>query len=110
MLALNAEVIATGPNGQRSIPVKEFFVSLFTTALESNEILTEIRIPIPPAKSGGAYFKLERKVGDFATVGVAAQVTLDGKGRCVQAGTRLPTPGGTPVKPMEPQDFQPAMP
>src|SRR5260370_27415534 len=79
MLALNAEVIATGPNGQRSIPVKEFFVSLFTTALESNEILTEIRIPIPPAKSGGHYFKLEQNVGHFSTVGLAAQVTLGGK-------------------------------
>src|ERR1700722_18446716 len=105
MLALNAEVIATGPNGQRSIPVKEFFVSLFTTALESYEILTEIRIPIPPAKSGGAYFKLERKVGDFATRGVAAQVTLDGKGSCAQAGIGLTNVGGTPVKAVAAEDF-----
>jgi carbon-monoxide dehydrogenase medium subunit len=105
MLALNAEVIATGPNGQRSIPIKEFFVSLFTTALESDEILTEIRIPIPPAKSSGAYFKLERKVGDFATVGVAAQVTLDGKGNCLQAGIGLTNVGGTPVKAVEAEDF-----
>jgi carbon-monoxide dehydrogenase medium subunit len=105
MLALNAEVIATGPNGQRSIPVKEFFVSLFTTALESYEILTEIRIPIPPAKSGGAYFKLERKVGDFATVGVAAQLTLDGKGSCAEAGIGLTNVGGTPVKAVAAEDF-----
>src|ERR1700746_3143469 len=77
MLALRAEVIASGPGGERVIPIKDFFVSLFTTALEHNEILTEIRSPTPPARNGGAYFKLERKVGDFATVGVAAQVTLE---------------------------------
>src|ERR1700751_1917299 len=89
MLALNAEVVATGPTGERSVPIKDFFVSLFTTALQPNEILTEIRIPVPPARSGGAYFKLERKVGDFATVGVAVQVTVDAKGTCQQAGIGL---------------------
>jgi aerobic carbon-monoxide dehydrogenase medium subunit len=78
MLALGAEIIATGASGERSISVNDFFLSVFTTALEHGEILTEIRIPIPLSGSGGAYFKLERKVGDFATVGVAAQVTIDG--------------------------------
>jgi aerobic carbon-monoxide dehydrogenase medium subunit len=105
MLALNAEVVATGPNGQRDIPVKEFFVSLFTTALQPDEILTEIRIPIPPARSGGAYFKLERKVGDFATVGVAAQVTVDAMAVCRQAGIGLTNVGGTPIKAMKAEDF-----
>ena len=74
MLALGAEIIATGKGGERSIPITDFFLSVFTTTLEHGEILTEIRIPIPPYGSGGAYFKLERKVGDFATVGVAAPV------------------------------------
>jgi carbon-monoxide dehydrogenase medium subunit len=105
MLALNAEVVATGPNGQRNIPVKEFFVSLFTTALQPDEILTEIRIPIPPARSGGAYFKLERKVGDFATVGVAAQVTADARAVCQQAGIGLTNVGGTPIKAIKAEDF-----
>src|SRR5262249_45900760 len=68
MLALGAQVIATGPGGTRTIAIDDFFVSLFATALKGDEILTEIRIPMPPAPSGGAYFKLERKVGDFATV------------------------------------------
>jgi carbon-monoxide dehydrogenase medium subunit len=77
MIALGAQIVATGSKGERVIPVETFFVSLFTTALEQGEILTEIRIPIPPAKSGGAYFKVERKVGDFATAAVAAQLTLD---------------------------------
>src|SRR6478672_5447746 len=80
MLALGAQIVATGPRGERVIPIDEFFVSIFTTALQADEILTEIRIPIPPAKSGGAYFKLERKVGDFATAAAAVQLTLDGAG------------------------------
>ena len=98
MLALGAEVIATGPHGERTIPIKDFFLSVFTTALEHGEILTEIRIPIPPPGSGGAYFKLERKVGDFATVGVAAQVTVDGTGVCRRAGIGLTNVGSTPIK------------
>ena len=63
-------------------------MSIFTTALEHDEILTEIRIPVPAARSGGAYFKLERKVGDFATAAVAAQVTLDAGGACTQGWNR----------------------
>ena len=61
-------------------------MSLFATALQHEEILTEIRIPVPPARSGGAYFKLERKVGDFATAAVAAQLTLDEKGDLSKSG------------------------
>jgi aerobic carbon-monoxide dehydrogenase medium subunit len=98
MLALEAEIVAVGQHGERTIPIKDFFLSVFTTALEHGEILTEIRIPIPPAGSGGAYFKLERKVGDFATVGVAAQVTLDGAGVCQRAGIGLTNVGATPIK------------
>jgi carbon-monoxide dehydrogenase medium subunit len=58
MLVLGAEVTATGPKGQRTIPVEEFFADLFTTALAPDEILTEIRVPVPAARSGGAYLKL----------------------------------------------------
>src|SRR5438034_1051377 len=78
MLALGAEVVATGPKGARTIPVKQFFTAVFTTALEANEVLTEIRIPAPPPGSGGAYLKLERKVGDFATAGAAAFLVIGG--------------------------------
>jgi carbon-monoxide dehydrogenase medium subunit len=98
MLALEAEVIATGANGQRSIPIQDFFLSIFTTALEHDEILTEIRIPVPAARSGGAYLKLERKVGDFATAAVAAQVTLDASGVCAKVGIGLTNVGPAPIK------------
>src|SRR5208337_2123591 len=105
MLALGAEIVATGKGGERTIPIKDFFLSVFTTALQHDEILTEIRIPIPPVRSGGAYFKLERKVGDFATVGVAAQVTLDDKGTCRRAGIGLTNVGPTPLEAKKAEEF-----
>jgi carbon-monoxide dehydrogenase medium subunit len=98
MLALGAEVVATGLAGERAIPVAEFFTDFFTTALHPEEILTEIRIPAPATGSGGAYIKLERKVGDFAIVGVAAQVSLDPTGICTRAGIGLTNVAPTPLK------------
>lgn len=104
MIALGAQVVATGPKGERTIPIEEFFISLFTTALQPDEILTEVRIPIPPARSGGAYFKLERKVGDFATAAVAAQLTLDDKGNVQKIGIGLTNVGATPIKAKSAED------
>jgi aerobic carbon-monoxide dehydrogenase medium subunit len=105
MLALGAICLATGQKGQRTIAIEDFFPGLFTTALEPDEILTEIRIPLPPPHSGGAYLKLERKVGDFATAGVAAQVTLDGAGTCQRAGVGLTNVGLTPIKASKAEAF-----
>jgi carbon-monoxide dehydrogenase medium subunit len=98
MLALEAEVVARGPGGERTIPVTQFFTGLFATALAPAEILTEIRIPVPPAHSGGAYVKLERKVGDYATAAAAAQVTLGGQGEIARIGIGLTNAGPTPIK------------
>jgi carbon-monoxide dehydrogenase medium subunit len=97
MLALGAEVVATGPQGARTIPVAQFFTGLFTTALAPTEVLTEIRIPAPPPGSGGAYVKLERKVGDFATAGAAAFLVLKG-GTIASAGIGLTNVGPMPIK------------
>jgi aerobic carbon-monoxide dehydrogenase medium subunit len=105
MLALGAQVVATGAHGERIIPIEEFFLSLFSTALQAGEILTEIRVPVPPARSGGAYFKLERKVGDFATAAVAAQVTADANGAAQQVGIALTNVGPTPIKAKKAEDF-----
>jgi len=105
MLALGATVVATGPKGQREIGIEDFFPSLFTTALEPEEILTEIRVPTPPPRSGGAYLKLERKVGDFATAGVAVQITLDEAGVCKRAGVGLTNVGMTPIKAKQAEAF-----
>jgi aerobic carbon-monoxide dehydrogenase medium subunit len=98
MLAVGAQVVATGPKGERVIPIEKFFTGLFETALAPDEILTEIRIPAPPPKSGGAYVKLERKVGDFATAAAAAQVTLGAGGEISRAGIGLTNAGPLPVK------------
>jgi carbon-monoxide dehydrogenase medium subunit len=105
MLALGAEVTADGPKGQRTIPIDTFFTGIFSTALAPDEILTEIRIPVPPARSGGAYVKLERKVGDFATAAAAAQVTLDASGNIERAGIGLTAAGPTPIKATEAERY-----
>lgn len=105
MLALGAQVVATGPRGERTIPIEEFFVSLFTTALQPTEILTEIRIPAAAAHTGGGYVKLERKVGDFATAAVAAHLALNNQGIVQKAGIGLTNVGPKPIKARKAEDF-----
>lgn len=105
MLALGAWMVASGAAGERTIPADAFFTGLFSTALRPDEILTEIRVPVPPPRSGGAYVKLERKVGDFATAAAAVQVTLDAAGRIERAGVGLTSAGPTPVKAREAEAF-----
>lgn len=97
MLALGVEVVAAGPKGERRTTVAAFFTGPFTTTLDPDEILTEVRIPVPAARSGGAYVKMERKVGDFATAAVAVQVTLRPTGVCERAGIGLTNVGPTPI-------------
>jgi len=78
MLAYGASIIARGPKGTRTIAIDDFFVGLFESKLEKNEVLQEIRIPKPVANGGGAYLKVERKVGDYAVSGVAVNLVLAG--------------------------------
>ena len=98
MLALGAQVVVVGPEGQRTVPVDQFFVGIFTTALQPDELLTQIRIPAHAPRSGGAYVKLERKVGDYATAGSAVQLTLDAGGAIARAGVGLTNLGPVPIK------------
>jgi carbon-monoxide dehydrogenase medium subunit len=105
MIALGAEVTATGPQGARTIPIDKFFTGIFSTALAPNEILTEIRVPVPPSRSGGAYVKLERKVGDFATTASAVQVTLGADGSIERVGIALTAVGPTPIRAAEAERF-----
>ena len=105
MMALGAKIVATGAQGERVIPIESFFITLFTTDLRHDEIVTEIRIPTPPARSGGAYLKLERKVGDFATAAVAVQLTVDQEGTCQKAGIALTNVGAIPIKVAKGEEF-----
>jgi carbon-monoxide dehydrogenase medium subunit len=96
MLAAGASVVATSARGEREIPMTEFLVDVFTTSLEDDELLTEIRVPTPSARAGGTYLKLERKIGDFATVGAAVQLELS-NGTIGRAGIALTGVGSTNV-------------
>ena len=78
MLVLGAELTAVGPGGRRTIKAQDFFVDLFTSALAPNEVLTQIRVPVPAGNTGGAYEKYAHPASGYALVGVAALVTLDG--------------------------------
>jgi len=98
MLALRASVVAEGPNGTREIKIDDFFPDFFTTALSEDEILTEIRIPTPPSASGGAYLKIERKVGDYAAAAVACQLNIDSIGSIENIGLGLTNVGSTPIR------------
>jgi len=105
MVALGATVVARAPGGERTIPIDQFFIDILSTALKPNEILTEIRIPTPPPKSGGAYLKLERKVGDFATAAVAAQVTLRQSGEVERARIALTDAGSVALEAIQAEQF-----
>jgi aerobic carbon-monoxide dehydrogenase medium subunit len=98
LMAFESEVVATGPDGTRSIPIDEFFTDTFATALSGDEVLTEIRVPKPGPHSGGAYMKLKRKTGDFATVATAAQLSLDAKHSIEDVRIGLAAVGPTPVR------------
>jgi carbon-monoxide dehydrogenase medium subunit len=98
MLALRASVVITGSAGSRIVPIDEFFFGFYTTAIQPNEILTEIQIPVPPKGTGSAYHKLERKVGDYATAGVGVQLTLDAKGICTAIGIGLTNVNPVPLR------------
>ncbi len=104
MLALRAHIVATGPNGQRTISIDDFLVDTFETSLAPDEILTEIHVPQPAPHSGSAYVKFERKVGDYAVAAAAAQVTLQG-GVCAQAGIGLTNVGPKAIRPVAAEQF-----
>ena len=98
MIALRATVSITGLEGTREVDIDDFFYGFYMTAVQEGEILTEISIPIPKGKYGNAYHKIERKVGDYATGGVAVQIELDDNGVCVNAGIGLTNVNPLPMR------------
>jgi aerobic carbon-monoxide dehydrogenase medium subunit len=97
LLAMDAEVVARGPDGSRTIPLRELFEGPFVTSLAPTEIITEARVPDPGPDAGGTYLKLERKVGDFATVGVAIHLAM-ADGKVGKAGIALTAVGPTNLR------------
>jgi len=97
LLALDAEFTAVGPRGERSIAARDFFVDTFTSSLEPNEILREIRIPTPPPGSRGTYLKFSRRSQDWAIVAVAAQVRVTGH-EVTQVAVGLTGMGSRPIR------------
>ena len=94
LTALEGEVVARGPKGERVVPARDLFRTYLTTSLEPDEILVEVRLPATPAGAGVALEEFARRHGDFAIVGIAAMIVRDGA-RCRQA--RLATAGAGPV-------------
>lgn len=89
LLATGADVVARGSHGERTIAIGDFIRDFFENALADDEMVTGLRIAVPSARSGGDYQKLERKIGDYATVGVAAQIELSATGAISKAGLAL---------------------
>ena len=104
-IALDAQFLAQGPRGSRTIAANRFYKALFTTALAPDEILTEIRIPLPAPRSGSAYRKLKRKTGDYAVAAVAAQLALDAHGAVQRAGVALTNVGPTAIDALAARKF-----
>ena len=96
LIATGASVVCRSGSGERTIMARDFFLDTFTTAIEPTEVLTEIRIPRRPHHAAGCYQKLERKVGDFATAGVAVMVRLGADGRVESAGVGVTGVAETP--------------
>jgi carbon-monoxide dehydrogenase medium subunit len=97
VLALGGSIVAQGPAGQRTIPLSEFVLGPFENALAHDEIAVEAVIPAPRGAAAGGYLKLERRVGDFATAGVAVALETDGA-QVIRAGIALTGVGGSTIE------------
>lgn len=92
-LASRAEVVVRGAGGNRVVPIDEFLVDSFTTAVSEGELALEARFPTPGERTSGSYQKIERKVGDFATAAAGVQLTLDADGAICAAGIAIGAAG-----------------
>lgn len=98
LIAMRGSVTASNSRGSRDITSDEFFLDSFITSLEEDEILSAVKIPIYGQNSSGSYVKLERRAGDFAVLGVAAQLSLDSEGVCTYVGVGLTALGATNIR------------
>jgi aerobic carbon-monoxide dehydrogenase medium subunit len=104
MLALDASFVLSGPQGERVVKADGYFVGLYETQAQADEILTQVRIPIPAAGSGWSYTKFKRKTGDFATAAAAVLLQMKG-GTVAQVSIALTNAGPTPLKCNKAEDY-----
>ncbi len=104
ILALDAQLVAEGPRGRRTIPSTEFFTGIFSTALAPDELLVEVRVPVPAGRTGGAYLKFAHPASGFAVVGVAVLIARDGHGRCTRARVGVTGVGPAAYRPKAVED------
>jgi carbon-monoxide dehydrogenase medium subunit len=88
-LAARAQLVLRSKSGERTVSIDDFLVDSFTTAVKDGEMATEVRFPTPDDRTRGAYYKIERKVGDFATASAATRVTLAADGTIASAGIAI---------------------
>jgi aerobic carbon-monoxide dehydrogenase medium subunit len=98
ILALGGELTVCGPNGERQLAAEKFFVGPMTTAIEQNEILTDIRVSMVQRRTSSAYLKMAQQASGFAIVGVAVSLTVDAKGRCENIGVGVTGLGEKPFR------------
>ena len=96
MMALGASYVLRGPNGERRVPARDYYLGLYETAAKPGEVLAAVRVPKPPAGHGWAYEKLKRKIGDYATAAAAVILTVSG-GRIATCAIGLTNVAGTPL-------------
>jgi CO/xanthine dehydrogenase FAD-binding subunit len=104
-VALDAELQTVGPQGERTLRAADFFVTYLTTALAPTELLTEVRVPVQPRRTGWSFLEISRRRGDFAMAGVAVTVGLDSGGRCREPRIALFGVGPTPVRARQAEDI-----
>ncbi|MBV9121641.1 MAG: FAD binding domain-containing protein, partial [Chloroflexi bacterium] len=96
LTALNASIVLTSPNGSRTVGVDDFFLDFFTTALEPNEVVTEIRVPVPSSGSNSAYAKMPHPASGYVVVSAGALITRDSSGACSAVRVAIGGLGGKP--------------
>ncbi len=106
LIALKGTVTASNGEKERAISSGDLFVDMFETSLKEGEILTKITVPSASGSgSGFAYMNMERKAGDFSTVGVAVQMSIDGSGSCKDVGIGLTALGRTPLRAKKAEEY-----
>jgi aerobic carbon-monoxide dehydrogenase medium subunit len=97
LFVMASEVVCEGPKGRRVVPIRDFIVDSYTTCLGDAELVTEIRMPMPPANSGGAYIGFKKAAPAYPAASVAMQLTLDDRGNCEKIKLALGSAGSIPI-------------